>query len=86
MVSGTIQIVTPQMVIFSSHMGHTAAHRTLPFNKKVEVTNPKNNKSVVVRINDRGPFSKGIEIDLTKGSADAIGMSGTQNVLMRVLH
>jgi rare lipoprotein A len=44
----------------------TAAHRTLPFGTKVRVTNLSNNKSVVVRINDRGPFVKGRFIDLTR--------------------
>ncbi|MGL4581875.1 MAG: septal ring lytic transglycosylase RlpA family protein, partial [Flavobacterium sp.] len=43
-----------------------AAHKSLPFNTKVKVTNLKNNKSVKVRINDRGPFAKGREIDLSK--------------------
>lgn len=44
----------------------TAAHRELPFGTKVRVTNLANNKSVVVIINDRGPFTKGREIDLSK--------------------
>lgn len=44
----------------------TAAHKTLPFGTKVKVTNLRNNKSVVVRINDRGPFIKGRVIDLSK--------------------
>ncbi len=44
----------------------TAAHKTLPFNTVVKVTNRKNNKSVKVKINDRGPFVKGREIDLSK--------------------
>ena len=44
----------------------TAAHKKLPFNTKVRVTNLENNKSVDVVINDRGPFSKGLEIDLSK--------------------
>lgn len=43
----------------------TAAHRTLPFGTKVKVTNPKNNKSIIVRINDRGPFRKKYMIDLS---------------------
>ncbi|KGO86905.1 lipoprotein [Flavobacterium suncheonense GH29-5 = DSM 17707] len=45
---------------------YTAAHRELAFGTKVRVTNLANNKSVVVKINDRGPFSKGREIDLSK--------------------
>lgn len=44
----------------------TAAHKTLKFGTKVKVTNPKNKKSVIVTINDRGPFIKGREIDLSK--------------------
>ncbi|MEK6513290.1 septal ring lytic transglycosylase RlpA family protein [Myroides odoratimimus] len=46
--------------------GMTAAHKSLPFNTKVKVTNVSNKKSVKVRINDRGPFVKGREIDLSK--------------------
>jgi rare lipoprotein A len=54
----------------------TAAHKTLPFGTKVKVTNLANNKTVVVRINDRGPFVKGRIIDLTKAAAKEIGMIG----------
>lgn len=54
----------------------TAAHRTLPFGAKVRVVNRKTGKSVVVRINDRGPFAHGRVIDLSKASAQAIGLSG----------
>jgi len=54
----------------------TAAHKTLPFGTKVEVTNLSNNKSVVVRINDRGPFIRGSIIDLTKAAAREIDMVG----------
>lgn len=52
----------------------TAAHRSLPFGTKLRVTNPRNGKSVVVRINDRGPFIKGRVIDLSKGAAAKIGL------------
>lgn len=52
----------------------TAAHRSLPFGTRVEVTNLANGKSVVVRINDRGPFIKGRVIDVSKGAAKKIGM------------
>jgi rare lipoprotein A len=51
----------------------TAAHRSLPFGTKVTVTNKKNGKSVVVRINDRGPFIKGRVIDVSKGAAQKLG-------------
>ena len=56
--------------------GMTAAHRTLPFGTMVRVTNTSNGRSVVVRINDRGPFVKGRIIDLTPGAAHAIGIAG----------
>ena len=65
----------------------TAAHKTLPFNTKVKVTNLSNGKSVVVRINDRGPFVKGREIDLSKAAAAKIGMikSGTAKVSLEIV-
>ncbi|MEN0002169.1 MAG: septal ring lytic transglycosylase RlpA family protein [Pseudomonadota bacterium] len=52
----------------------TAAHRSLPFGTKVKVTNNRNGRSVIVRINDRGPFIKGRVIDLSKAAAAQIGM------------
>ncbi|WP_323373697.1 septal ring lytic transglycosylase RlpA family protein [Plantactinospora alkalitolerans] len=52
--------------------GLTAAHKTLPFNTRVRVTNPANGKSVVVRINDRGPYIDGRCIDLSRGAFQAI--------------
>ncbi len=52
---------------------HTAAHRELPFGTMVNVTNVKNGKSVLVRINDRGPFVKGRIIDLTRSAFSSIG-------------
>lgn len=58
------------------HNKSTAAHKTLPFGTKVEVTNLKNNQTVVVRVNDRGPFVKGRIIDLTKSAANDLGMLG----------
>lgn len=51
------------------HSKHTAAHKTLPFNSQLKVTNLSNNKTVVVRINDRGPFVKDRIIDLSKSAA-----------------
>lgn len=54
----------------------TAAHRTLPFGARVRVTNRRNGRSVVVRINDRGPFVRGRVIDLTPAGARALGFSG----------
>ncbi len=52
----------------------TAAHRTLPFGTRVRVTNTKNSKSVIVRINDRGPFTKNLLIDLSYAAAQEIDM------------
>ena len=51
----------------------TAAHKTLPLGSKVKVTHAKTGKSIVVRINDRGPFIKGRVIDLSKGAARKLG-------------
>ncbi|WP_157014309.1 septal ring lytic transglycosylase RlpA family protein [Mesorhizobium xinjiangense] len=51
----------------------TAAHRTLPFGSQVKVTNKGNGRSVVVRINDRGPFIRGRVIDLSKAAARKLG-------------
>lgn len=65
----------------------TAAHKTLPFGTKVKVTNLENGKSVVVRINDRGPFVAGREIDLSKAAATQIDMikQGTANVSLSII-
>ncbi|MCJ2045335.1 septal ring lytic transglycosylase RlpA family protein [Methylobacterium sp. J-078] len=65
--------------------GMTAAHRSLPFGTRVRVENKRNGRSVVVRINDRGPFVRGRIIDLAKGSARALGMGGTTYVSLRVV-
>lgn len=60
----------------------TAAHRSLPMNCYIKVTNKSNGKSVVVRVNDRGPFHGNRVLDLSYGTAKAIGItqSGTGNV------
>ena len=65
-----------------NHGANTAAHKSLPFGSKVRVTNKRNGRSIVVRINDRGPFIKGRIIDLTKGGAQRLGFinSGVTNV------
>jgi rare lipoprotein A len=54
----------------------TAAHRTLPFGTRVRVTNHSNGRSVVVTVNDRGPFVRGRIIDVTPAAAHLLGMSG----------
>ncbi|NMA55608.1 MAG: septal ring lytic transglycosylase RlpA family protein [Firmicutes bacterium] len=66
---------------------HTAAHRTLPFGTLVVVTNPASGKTVLVRINDRGPFIAGRSIDLSRAAARELGMeaAGVADVQMTVL-
>jgi rare lipoprotein A len=65
----------------------TAAHRTLPFDTWVEVTNLTNGKQVTVRVNDRGPFVGGRIIDLSMAAADRIGMvrAGIAQVKLKVV-
>jgi rare lipoprotein A len=65
----------------------TAAHRTLPFGTKVKVTNIDTGKSVVVRINDRGPFKEDRVIDLSLGAAKQLGLIvlGTGRVILQIL-
>jgi rare lipoprotein A len=57
-----------------NQLGFTAAHRDLKFGTLLKLTNLRNNKSVIVRINDRGPYIKGRELDLSKGAALALGL------------
>ncbi len=52
----------------------TAAHKTLPFGTRLRVTHPRNRRSVVVEVNDRGPFIKGRDLDLSMGAAQALAM------------
>jgi len=63
----------------------TAAHRTLPFGTMVRVTNVRNGCTVVVRINDRGPFTKGRIIDLTPAAASQLKFSGLVPVTLEVI-
>ena len=58
----------------------TAAHRTLPLGTKVTVTNKSNGHSVVVTINDRGPFVRGRIIDVSPAAARVLGFSGLTHV------
>jgi rare lipoprotein A len=62
----------------------TAAHKTLPFGTRVRVTNLRNGRSVVVRINDRGPYIRGRIIDLSKRAAAVVGMQNAGVVPVRV--
>ena len=63
--------------------GLTAAHRTLPFGTKVRVTHK--GRSVIVRINDRGPFVPGRIIDLSEAAARQLGITGVAKVTLEVL-
>jgi rare lipoprotein A len=63
----------------------TAAHRTLPFGTRVRVTNLNNGRSVIVRINDRGPYTKGRILDMSRAAAQQIWMNGTALVTIEVL-
>jgi rare lipoprotein A len=72
---------------YSSGGGYTAAHRTLPFGTRVRVTHRRTGRSVVVTINDRGPFIRGRVIDLSPAAASAIGIrsSGVGPVSLQVV-
>src|SRR5271168_2316238 len=70
---------------YANASGLTAAHRTLPFGTRVRVTNHQTGRSVVVRINDRGPFVAGRIIDLTPAGARALGMDGLAHVSLDVV-
>jgi rare lipoprotein A len=65
----------------------TAAHRSLPFGTRLEVTNLENDRFVVVRVNDRGPFVRGRIVDLSLAAAKALGMAkdGVTRVRLRSL-
>jgi rare lipoprotein A len=65
--------------------GLTAAHKTLPFGTMVRVTNRNNGRSVEVRINDRGPYTRGRVIDLTPAAAGQLGFSGLARVSVDVV-
>ncbi|PID29768.1 MAG: septal ring lytic transglycosylase RlpA family lipoprotein [Candidatus Cloacimonadota bacterium] len=52
----------------------TCAHKTLPFGTKLRITDPDTGKSVIVRVNDRGPFVKGRDLDLSRAAAEKTGL------------
>ena len=70
---------------YAHSQGMTAAHRSLPFGTKVRVTNHRTGRSVVVRINDRGPFVRGRVIDVTPAAARELGFSGVTQVSLEVV-
>ncbi len=62
----------------------TCAHKTLPFNTRLKITNPNNGKSIVVRVNDRGPFFRNRKLDLSYGAAKEIDMLAAGVLKLRV--
>lgn len=62
----------------------TAAHRTLPFGTQLKLTNTRNGRSVVVRVNDRGPFVRGRMLDVSRGAASALGFIGQGTARLHV--
>ena len=67
--------------------GFTAAHKTLPFGTRLKVTNEDNGKTVTVRVNDRGPFKAGRDLDLSYGAAKKIGLiaAGVKTLKVEIL-
>jgi rare lipoprotein A len=68
-----------------NHMGISAAHKSLPFGTRVLVRNQRTGRSIVVRINDRGPYVRGRIIDLSTGAKNAFGMDGLAPVCISVV-
>lgn len=66
-------------------LGLTAAHKTLPFGTLVRVSSQKTGQSITVRINDRGPFIQGRELDLSVAAAALIGFTGVGDLYMEIL-
>ena len=64
--------------------GLTAAHRSLPFGTKLRLTNPTTGKSVIVRVNDRGPFVRGRVLDVSLGAARALGFVGRGTTQLKI--
>jgi rare lipoprotein A len=61
----------------------TAAHRSLPLGTQVKVVQPETGRSVVVRVNDRGPYVRGRVIDLSRGAARVLGIAGVEPVVVQ---
>lgn len=62
----------------------TAAHRTLPLGTKLKLTNPANNKSVVVTVNDRGPYAKRRDLSVTRKAAEELGFIDKGHARLKV--
>jgi rare lipoprotein A len=70
---------------FNQHGFTAASRRTLPFGTRLHVTNPATRRSVIVRVNDRGPFVRGCDLDLSRGAAAAIGMIAQGTATLKVI-
>lgn len=70
--------------VYNMHR-YTAAHRSLPFLTRIRVTNKENGKSLIVRVNDRGPYIDGRVIDLSRAAAKRLGIEGIARVKLEVL-
>ena len=64
--------------------GNTAAHRTLPFGTKLKLTNPNNGRTVLVTVNDRGPFIRGTHLDIARGAASKLDFINRGKVKLNV--
>lgn len=62
----------------------TAAHQTYPFGTQLKLTNPENGKTVTVRVNDRGPFSEGRDLDVSHAAAKALDFAQAGTALLQV--
>jgi len=68
-----------------TRLSYWIAHKSLPCGTKVRVTNRSNGRSIVVRVQDRGPYARGRIVDLTVAAAGALGVRGTAPVVVEVL-
>jgi rare lipoprotein A len=65
--------------------GLTAASRTLPFGTILKLTNTKTDDTIIVRINDRGPFVRGVDLDVSRGAARVLGFTGTAKLKIEII-
>jgi len=71
---------------FNAYDPHIAAHKHFPFGTKLLLTNVRNGRTLQVTVLDRGPFRKGVELDLTYGGRKALGFDGVGNLKIEVLN
>jgi rare lipoprotein A len=71
---------------FSRNNPDIVAHKTLPFGTALRITNPKNGRTIVTHVRDRGPFVRGRDLDLSLGAAAALAFRGVGYLLVQILH